>query len=304
METLESLRRKLEGAEDLKSVVRTMKAMAASNIHQYEMAVSSLGDYYRTVTLGIVAYFRQAQIETRTIREADPGNNEKTTYAIVFGSDQGLVGQFNDSLTEVVSKALHDIPGNREVWAVGGRVRLLLSDAGFAVPLFFHVPNSVHAITPLVAEILMNSLERNRGGNEFYIFFNQPTRMRGYKAVMHRLLPLDEKWKDAMGTTPWPTKQIPQVAGSMNSTVAALIREYLFMSLFKACAESLASENASRLDAMQRAEKSIDELLDEVGYEFHHLRQSSIDEELFDVVSGFETLKKDSLAKRKRRSNV
>jgi F-type H+-transporting ATPase subunit gamma len=51
---------------------------------------------------------------------------------------------------------------------------------------------------------------------------------------------------------------------------------------------------------MQRAEKSIDELLNDVGYEFHHLRQSSIDEELFDVVSGFETLKKDGLTNRKR----
>jgi F-type H+-transporting ATPase subunit gamma len=62
METQESLRRKLSGAEDLKSVVRTMKAVAASNIGQYEMAVSSLGDYYRTVSLGIIAYLRQEKI--------------------------------------------------------------------------------------------------------------------------------------------------------------------------------------------------------------------------------------------------
>jgi F-type H+-transporting ATPase subunit gamma len=300
METLESLRRKLDGVEDLKSVVRTMKAMAASNIHQYEMAVTALTDYYRTLTLGIIAYFRQTETETRTITEAHQGNKEKTTYAIVFGSDQGLVAQFNDSLTEFVSKTLHDIPGNKEVWTVGERVQLLLSDVGLATTLFFHVPNSVHAITPLVGEILMNSFERNESGNEFYVFHNQPKGSRGYTAVKHRLLPLDKKWKDAMGTIPWPTKKLPQVAGSMRSTVTALIREYLFVSLFKACAESLASENASRLDAMQRAEKSIDELLNDVGYEFHHLRQSSIDEELFDVVSGFETLKKDGLTNRKR----
>ena len=64
------------------------------------------------------------------------------------------------------------------------------------------------------------------------------------------------------------------------------------MSLFKACAESLASENASRLNAMQRAEKNIDELLDDLNNTFHQLRQRSIDEELFDVVAGFEALKK------------
>lgn len=41
---------------------------------------------------------------------------------------------------------------------------------------------------------------------------------------------------------------------------------------------------------MQRAEKNIDELLEELNRAFHRLRQSSIDEELFDVVSGFEAL--------------
>jgi F-type H+-transporting ATPase subunit gamma len=70
----------------------------------------------------------------------------------------------------------------------------------------------------------------------------------------------------------------------------ALIREYLFVSLFRACAESLASENASRLAAMQRADKNIDELLEDLSRTFHRLRQSGIDEELFDVISGFEAL--------------
>ena len=60
--------------------------------------------------------------------------------------------------------------------------------------------------------------------------------------------------------------------------------------LFQACTESLTSENATRLAAMQRAEKNIDELLVTFQDSFHRLRQSSIDEELFDVVSGFEAL--------------
>ena len=74
------------------------------------------------------------------------------------------------------------------------------------------------------------------------------------------------------------------------TTLRALIREYLFISLFGACAESLASENASRLAAMQRADKNIDELLETLHGTFHRLRQTNIDEELFDVISGFEAL--------------
>ena len=57
-------------------------------------------------------------------------------------------------------------------------------------------------------------------------------------------------------------------------TLRALVREYLFISLFRACAESLASENASRLAAMERAGKNIDELLEHLHNSFNRLRQS------------------------------
>jgi F-type H+-transporting ATPase subunit gamma len=295
METQESLRRKLNGAEDLKSVVRTMKAVAASNIGQYETAVSSLGDYYRTVSLGIIAYFRHEKINTIIEQKEPGGNNEKIICAIVFGSDQGLVGQFNDSLTEFVSQSLKALTGKKEIWAVGERVQLLLSDIGYNTTKLYSVPNTVKAITPLVQQILVKSEEGFDQGKikEVYVFQNKPKPVAGYEAVFQRLLPLDEKWRQSLTGLKWPTKLLPQVVGGIKPTLLALIHAYLFTSLFKACAESLASENASRLAAMQRAEKNIDELLDDLSHKFHSLRQSSIDEELFDVVSGFEAMKND-----------
>ncbi|NEW84691.1 MAG: F0F1 ATP synthase subunit gamma [Mariniphaga sp.] len=295
METQASLHRKLNGATDLKSVVRSMKAMAASNIGQYELAVSSLGDYYLAVSLGIIAYFRQEKIDIITEQNPPKESNEKSIFAVVFGSDQGLVGQFNDSLSEFVSQSLHDLPGKKEIWAVGERVQLLLSDMGYATTQLLLVPNSVNAITPLVQQILVKSEENFDKGNatEVYIFHNQPKSGAGYEPVIQRLLPLDEKWRQSLTELKWPTKLIPQVIGGIKPTLLALIHAYLFATLFKACAESLASENASRLAAMQRAEKNIDELLADLTHKFHSLRQSSIDEELFDVVAGYEMLSKD-----------
>jgi len=299
MDTLESLRQKLEGAQEIKSVVRTMKAVAASNIGQYEQAVSSLGDYFRTIALGLIAYFRQENIESIYQQNETKRQEEKLIYVVVFGSDQGLVGQFNDSLTEFVSKSLINLPGKKEIWAVGERIQLLLEDMGYNTSKLFSVPNSVNAITPLVQEILVKSEERfNQGNtNEVYIFHNQPKSGAGYEAVIQRFLPLDEKWRQSLTIQKWPTNKIPQVIGGIQSTLLSLIHTYLFTSLFKACAESLNSENASRLAAMQRAEKNIEELLDDISHKFNSMRQSSIDEELFDVVSGFEALKVDKIKK-------
>jgi len=294
MDTLEGLRRKLDGAEDIKSVVRTMKAVAASNIGQYEMAVSSLGDYYHTVTLGFIAYFMAEHIDTLIEKKEPKRNKEKSICAIVFGSDQGLVGQFNDSLTDFVLQSLNGFKGKKVVWAVGERVQLLLSDVGLISTKLFSVPNSVNAITPLIGQILVKIEENHEKGTiqEVHIFHNQPKEGVGYMPVNQRLLPLDEKWIHTLAELKWPTKMIPQVAGGIKPTLLALISGYLFVSLFRACAESLASENSSRLAAMQRAEKNIEELLDDLSHKFHSLRQSTIDEELFDVVSGFEALKK------------
>jgi F-type H+-transporting ATPase subunit gamma len=53
---------------------------------------------------------------------------------------------------------------------------------------------------------------------------------------------------------------------------------------------SLASENASRLAAMERADRNINDLLQQLHGAFYQLRQTGIDEELFDVISGFEAL--------------
>lgn len=295
MDTLESLSRKIAGATDIKSVVRTMKAMAAANIGQYELAVGSLGDYYQTVALGLVAYFRSGPIEPQNTKTEPVKTPLPAIGAVVFGSDQGLVGSFNNTLTDFVGQTLRDLPGRKEIWSVGERVQLLLSDSGQPVSTHFSVPTSINTITPLVGQILVKAQESLGSGTltEFYIFHNQPKEDTGYVAVCQRLLPLDTQWKRELAAFSWPTKTIPQVAGEPQNTLLALIREFLFVSLFRACAESLASENASRLKAMQRAEKNIDELLDDLGHKYHRTRQSAIDEELFDVVSGFEALKTD-----------
>ncbi len=294
-DTLESLRRKINGAADLESVVRTMKVLAASNILQYEKAVVSLTDYYRTIELGLMVCFQSTGELTATEKKWQSGT--EGTGAVVFGSDQGLVGQFNEVLSEVSYDTLLNMAGHKKIWAVGERMHSRLEDAGLPLAGLFPVPNSVHTITPLIGQILLECESHRENGeiSQLYIFHNKPKTGALYEPAIQRLLPLDEKWRDSVTRfNKWPTYKIPEAINGVESTLHGLIRQYLFISLFRACAESLASENASRLAAMQRAEKNIEELLDDLNRAFHRLRQSSIDEELFDVISGSEALSKEN----------
>ena len=215
-----------------------------------------------------------------------------TISAIVFGSDQGLVGQFNDVVADYAIKSLAALPGKAQVWAVGERVHGRLADAGLLLRGLFTVPNSVQAITPLVGQIqIASEAHRSKGETaSLWVFHNRPLSGSLYEPVGRQLLPLDAQWRQGLTKIHWPSANLPEVMGRNIETLRALVREYLFISLFQACAESLASENASRLAAMERADKNINDLLEQLHGSFHQLRQSGIDEELFDVVSGFEAL--------------
>jgi len=293
-DSMAHLRRKISTAGDLQSVVRTMKAMAASSVEQYERSVLALHDYYHTVELGLSACFRN-----RTIAEVQPQAprpKSETISAIVFGSDQGLVGRFNDVVADYAIKTLSELPGKPEIWSVGERVHDRLADSGTQPKGPFPVPNSVKGIAPLVGRIQVETITRQMENNSttVYLFHNRPQPGSLYEPVAQRMLPLDSQWQERLTKLPWPTQKLPEILNSESASeteiLQSLFHEYLFISLFRACAESLASENASRLTAMQRADKNIDELLETLHTTFHRQRQASIDEELFDVVSGFEAL--------------
>jgi len=291
-DTTEGLRRKIKGASDLGSVVRSMKAMAGSNIVQFEMAVESLSDYYRTVALGILAYFIQEKIEN--LPPIEGRKSEKVIGVLVFGSDMGLVGAFNDRLSQFSISTLSTMDGVKEIWTIGERIQPMLNDAGYKTTQSYLAPGSVQAVTPLVAEVIIESEKKFNTGDfeEFYVLYNRPSQNNTYEQKIHRLLPLDEKWRKGISDLKWPTHRQPQLLGSSKQNLAALISEYLFITLYRAAAESLAAENAARLESMQRAETNIDELLVELNRKYHLLRQSAIDEELFDLSSGFEALTK------------
>jgi F-type H+-transporting ATPase subunit gamma len=268
-----------------------MKAIAASSIGDYERAVTAVGDYYKTVERGLGACFREQGFQPA---DDTTSNIQCPPCIIVFGTDQGLVGQFNDTIADFVlayPSANHraSYPSQQAlVWVVGERLYERLKDGKMTTQAHFDVPDSVKSIAPLIGKILLHieSLHPFTSLTELHLFYNRPDNSPVYRPVTQRLLPLDQHWSRQLAEQTWPSNNIPGVLGHKTATLGALIREYVFVSLFRACAESLSSENASRLAAMQRAEKNIEELLTTLKQNYHRQRQAGIDAEMFDVIAG------------------
>jgi F-type H+-transporting ATPase subunit gamma len=293
MESGDLLLRKIRSAESLQGVVKNLKTMAAVSIGPYERAVVALSDYYRTVELALIACLRRYELPASANhdhKEAKPPL--KQTGVIVFGSDQGMVGQFNDHLAEFVLQELQAMGGSKRVWPIGERIYVRLIGAGLEVERPAPTPDTVGGITPLIGRLL-SAVEARRGADgldRVLICHNRPKPGAGYEPICQQLLPLDAAWTSELQTRRWPARPLPQVRQQPQETFAAALREYLFVSLFRACAESLASENAARLASMQGAEENIDRLLDQLRTAYNQDRQESIDAELFEVLFGFEAI--------------
>lgn len=294
LQTIEALKRRLESSRELHSVVRTMKALAAVKIRQFEKAAEALEDYEKTVGMGLQVVMRNRP----GVMVGARGRVGDRVGAIVFGSDQGMCGQLNDQIASYALEGLADFPRDAEhrmVVAVGERIAARLEDRDQPVEKSFSVPNSISGVTPKVHDLLaeIESWNKERGINRVLLFYSEQISGANYRPRTVRLLPADRHWLEGFREKEWPTRSVPTFTMDWDPLFSALVREYLFVSLFRALAESLASENASRLASMQGAEKNIREHIDELQNHFHQRRQMAITEELLDIVSGFEALKED-----------
>ena len=104
------------------------------------------------------------------------------------------------------------------------------------------------------------------------------------------LLPLDNERLRQLMEKKWTGTSLPYSAIAPDKLFSALVQQYLFVAIYRAQVQSLASEQASRLHSLQQAEKNIQEHLDELTGRYRTVRQSVITSELLDLVAGFRTV--------------
>lgn len=288
MENLERLSKKIRTANDLLSVVKTMKSLAAVNIRQFERAAKSMDEYSNVIETGWQALFRNhVQIQTR--------KRSSVAVCLVIGSDQGMCGQFNDTIVQFAMEEISSLKaqGVRPYcWTAGERVRAGLEEKN-EVEHHFSLPSSNDGISDLMFTIVQHfaALHDKQQVEMLFLYYNRLGMGGMYEPVSLQVLPFDEKWSKRHKEAIWPSRCFPIIGMEMEAFFEHIFRQHIFASIYRAFAQSLACENAARLSAMQAAEKNILELEEELQAKLRENRQSAITAELLDIISGFEALK-------------
>ncbi|MGI9437552.1 MAG: F0F1 ATP synthase subunit gamma, partial [Geminicoccaceae bacterium] len=175
---------------------------------------------------------------------------------------------------------------------VGAQIRARLEAQSQLVEDEVRLPGSVNGLTATTQALLLaiDGWRTERCATRVVLFHNRRTDQTSAETSTMQIWPLDRAWLRSIADRPWPSRGLPTFTMKRDRLFASLVRQHLFVLIFRAGAESLASEHAIRLMAMQAAERNIDERLDEMNGRFRRMRQQSITEELLDVVAGFESL--------------
>jgi F-type H+-transporting ATPase subunit gamma len=118
--------------------------------------------------------------------------------------------------------------------------------------------------------------------------FHQRTTVKGIEPVHYQLVPVAQN--RTTDSPRWPSHKLPGISLSGDKLLIELIREHLFVSLYRACAESQAAEYASRFSSMQSANRNIDDQVNSLEGQMHQQRQATITNELLDTVAGYNSI--------------
>ena len=271
-----------------------MKSLAAVNIRQFERAVESLEQYRAVVDMAWTILLRLGQ-------PMPLKRHGENAVCMIIGSDQGMCGQFNEVLWPFAQEqvqVLRDQGLDITYWGIGEKINGALQDAGLTEGEQLSVPGSLNAINARVQEMIrkIENWRSNKRLEHVYLCYNRVSDKGGYSQAFEKILPLDKTWTETYTSRKWPNRCLPMMGLPKDAMFSHLFSQHLFVSFYRALAQSLASENAARLMAMQAAEKNILELEEDLQALFREQRQAAITSELLDIISGFEALSDEDVS--------
>ncbi|NOZ25262.1 MAG: hypothetical protein GXO94_04115 [Nitrospirae bacterium] len=275
------LERKIENLKTIHEIVNSMKALATLTVRKVEELLPTIRMYNEHVhqSMGEVLHHFPYLAEA-------PGPDAGRTAYVVFTSEQGLCGTFNERLLDYC-QGLED--SAKSVFIISGRRGQDEALArGIPVLKALKGPVSADSIELKVMNLTVELFELYRQGtfDRLSVVFALHRRLGEYRIMSSRVLPPDLgrfSRRKAM-------RREPLMYMSPEDVLERLVEEHLLISLYRAYAESLASENSSRLRSMDSAAQNIERKREDLLTLFNYVRQEEVTAEVLEIISGYESL--------------
>ena len=319
MPSLKEIKGRIASVNSTRKITSAMKMVASSKLHHAQVAIQNMLPY-ETMLEHILKSFLAAEAEAQTV--FDQERPVKRVALVVFSSNSSLCGGFNSNVIKMMMGAVRNLSEqlgaeNVEVYPIGRKVTEKARKLGYNVigdrsELVDH-PN-VQACIDLAMELGRRFYEGDLDKVE--IIYHHFKSAGSQILTSKTFLPIDietelERDHERDLTTNIVTKKAQDylkkhgrhkqqvtegevaplndnfiVEPDMDTVLSQLIPKLAHLSLYTALLDSVASEHAARMVAMQTATDNADELLRQLNLQYNKSRQQAITNELLDIVGG------------------
>lgn len=272
------LKRRIKSVSSTRKITKAMGLVATSKFRKLRERAEGTTPYFEKFEASIKELALSSEVQASKYFHSVEG--KKDIY-IVLSSDSGLCGGYNTNILNETLRTIKD--KDISLITVGQKARGFFKARNFDTMAEFvdlgptpSYKDCVDIIRPAI-----NAFEKQEASNVYVVYtkFHSPVKQT---VEFLKVLPM-EKVEGAKGR-----EMIFEPSAA--EIFDYIVPKYISTTMFYATVNSIASEYSSRMTAMDNATKNADELIDALKLQFNRARQSSITQEITEIVGGAEAL--------------
>lgn len=293
MASLKEVKTRIASVNSTRKITSAMKMVASSKLHHAQLSIERMRPYERQLNHIMSTFVSSMEGEIDT---PYAGEREVKRVAIVlYTSNTSLCGGFNANAIKAFN---HKVEAYRKagidivrVYPLGKKAADAVSKAGFDITadyatLLDHPSyEKAAAIATEIMQLYANGTI-DRADLIYHHFKSAGTQILTDEEFLPIKLQVHELSQEQKATTNITHQLDFIVEPSKQEVVNQLVPKSLHLKLFTALLDSLASEHAARVMAMQVATDNADDLLRELTLTYNKTRQQAITNELLDIAGG------------------
>lgn len=262
---------RIDSVGQLDAIVTAMRGIAAARLRQCQARVAAIRDYADDIGAALGRVLTLAP-------PPEPARSPSIHAVILFGSEQGFVGNLNDRLLSAIRS---DAPSR--LLLVGRRLRDQAALQGvqpvWSYPMASH-PDAVAIVAAAIADRLYADVLRGQV-TAADIVFAAPAASGAVAVTRRALLPFDFSQFRMAGIPRAPRTGLPPA-----ELLERLAVEHVHAQLAEAATLALAGESQARMMTLAAAKDNIAAMLDDLRLQQAGLRQEAITAELVELAAG------------------
>jgi len=281
MTQLKDIKERIKGISGTQKITKAMKSMSLIKLQKAEARALASRPFIYAIT-DIVSHLDFDNIYYK-------GNKSRDALFVIFTSDRGLCGAFNENLIRQAEALIKERSrtGKCRLILIGTKAAVHFAKKGCEVfSTYSHLPSDpTVSLSNLVMSDCRNLYNDGKVGEVILIYNNFKSKLK-YEVKIKKMLPLP-KVAPAAGKGVRP---VFLYEPDQKRLVGGVVEMFLDSTVFHSFLDLYASEYSARLAAMTKATDSAQEMIDDLTLELNKTRQATITRELLEIISGAEAL--------------